>query len=723
MTNESDPDEKAAELRDALALTTPAGCSARLGDHVRTLVIGARGMDMAAVEGADRRRHHLRDRPGRRRRPARGGSSSTGPTSRWCRRGSTNRWWSARDPEWTVIVDTIDGTRGLMYDKRPAWCLAAAAPHGGSLRDIVAAAMTELPTVKQGAADQLSGDARRRASSAERVDLRDGAARTARRCDRRRPPTSSTAWRGVAKFFVPGKVALAELEAELFARLGCRDVFDDEYISSGGQLHELISGRDRFVADLRPLVDARRARLPPLRPVHRDAARGGRRRRHRSVGRAARRAARHARRRSRGSGYANRDARGTHRSGPRRAASMTLVRVGSAPGRLDLLGGVADYSGALVLEMPTRVETTVVAEPDDALVVGPARSRSTRWPRWPGSPYAEVRAALAEYPKWTHYVARCRSRARASRRDRAAGASALGRRPTCRSRSACRRAPRSRSRRRGRSAPRRSTRCDSPRCARRPRTTSSARRAGSWTRSRWRWARPARSCRSCAARHRSRRAVPLPAGIEVVGWPTGAEHDVSGAPYRRARAAAFMGKRIVEDAPGTTWSWVSELPADALDALPEALDGAEFLDRWGDTDDAVTTVDPTRPIPVRAATRVRRRRARALRGAPSSTSSGVTSTRSARCWPRATPATTPWGSAIPAATPSVDAGAGPARRARRTLERRRLRRHRRRPVRPRRPRRRRRPHPLSTPSYWPRFRGHDPRIRRQNGVGRCWRGR
>ena len=36
-----------------------------------------------------------------------------------------------RDPTWTVIVDPIDGTRGLMYDKRPAWCLAAAAPHGG----------------------------------------------------------------------------------------------------------------------------------------------------------------------------------------------------------------------------------------------------------------------------------------------------------------------------------------------------------------------------------------------------------------------------------------------------------------------------------------------------------------------------------------------------------------------------------------------------------------
>lgn len=157
------------------------------------------------------------------------------------------------DPQWTVIVDPIDGTRGLMYDKRPAWCLAAAAPHGGSLGDVVAAAMTELPTAKQGAADQLS--ARRGGGLvAERVGLRTGdrAALTVR-------PSTATdlehGFSGLAKFFVPGKVALARLEAELFRRLGCRDVFDDQYICSGGQLHELIAGRDRFVADLRPLVD------------------------------------------------------------------------------------------------------------------------------------------------------------------------------------------------------------------------------------------------------------------------------------------------------------------------------------------------------------------------------------------------------------------------------------------------------------------------------------
>ncbi|MDQ5980301.1 MAG: hypothetical protein QG602_3277, partial [Verrucomicrobiota bacterium] len=60
---------------------------------------------------------------------------------------------------WRCILDPIDGTRGLMYDKRSAWSLAGLAPQRGAkttLADIVVAAMTELPTSKQWRADQLS---------------------------------------------------------------------------------------------------------------------------------------------------------------------------------------------------------------------------------------------------------------------------------------------------------------------------------------------------------------------------------------------------------------------------------------------------------------------------------------------------------------------------------------------------------------------------------------
>jgi fructose-1,6-bisphosphatase/inositol monophosphatase family enzyme len=156
-------------------------------------------------------------------------------------------------PRWTVIVDTIDGTRGLMYDKRPAWALAAAAPHGGGLADVVAAAMVELPTTKQWASDELSATRGSGAVVAERIDVRSG-----RRAPLAVRPSQATdlehGFAQLAKFFPPGKARLAAIEGDLLDRLGARVVFDDQYLSSGGQLHELLTGRDRFVADLRPLV-------------------------------------------------------------------------------------------------------------------------------------------------------------------------------------------------------------------------------------------------------------------------------------------------------------------------------------------------------------------------------------------------------------------------------------------------------------------------------------
>ena len=222
-----------------------------LGDHVRDLVIGARGMDMAAIEGqtvADTiyAIDTVADDA------LLGWFEEHWPGVEVVSEGLDESVVVGGTPTWTVVVDTIDGTRGLMYDKRAAWCLAGAAPHGGSLADLSVSAMTELPTVKAGYGDQLSG-VRGEGMTGERVELSSG---------RREPlsirPSSATdlehGFGGVAKFFVPGKAALVAVEAALFERLGCRDVFDDEYISSGGQIHELLTGRDRFVADLRPLA-------------------------------------------------------------------------------------------------------------------------------------------------------------------------------------------------------------------------------------------------------------------------------------------------------------------------------------------------------------------------------------------------------------------------------------------------------------------------------------
>ena len=156
------------------------------------------------------------------------------------------------------ILDPIDGTRGLMYNKRSAWSLAALAPQRGAktnLADIVVAAMTELPTGKAGFTDQLSV-VKGAGVRAERMDLRTGR----RRKFTPRPSRARDLAHGFAsfaKFFPPGKVWLAEREAKLWRALGgSPDIFDDQYLSTGGQLYELLMGHDRFIADLRPLAFA-----------------------------------------------------------------------------------------------------------------------------------------------------------------------------------------------------------------------------------------------------------------------------------------------------------------------------------------------------------------------------------------------------------------------------------------------------------------------------------
>ena len=116
--------------------------------------------------------------------------------------------------------------------------------------------MTELPVVKQDRADQVSA-VRGSGVRAERIDRRTGR----RRRFQPRPSSAGNLAHGFAsfaKFFPPGKAWLAALEERLWRRLGAgTEIFDDQYLSSGGQIHELLSGHDRFVADLRPLAFAR----------------------------------------------------------------------------------------------------------------------------------------------------------------------------------------------------------------------------------------------------------------------------------------------------------------------------------------------------------------------------------------------------------------------------------------------------------------------------------
>ncbi len=175
----------------------------------------------------------------------------------------------AEDAAYRMIVDPIDGTRGLMYQKRSAWILTGLAPNRGpqtSLRDIEVAVQTEIPIVKQNQSDMLWA-VRGQGAHAERTNLATGA-RSALALRPSRAEGLAHGFATIARFFPGGRDVLAALDDELALRLAGGTLkpddaycFEDQYISTGGQLYELMVGHDRFVADLRPLlIEGQRAR-------------------------------------------------------------------------------------------------------------------------------------------------------------------------------------------------------------------------------------------------------------------------------------------------------------------------------------------------------------------------------------------------------------------------------------------------------------------------------
>ena len=92
----------------------------------------------------------------------------------------------------------------------------------------------------------------------------------------------------------------------------------------------------------------------------------------------------------------------------------------------------------------------------------------------------------------------------------------------------------------------------------------------------------------------------LPAGLTVWGIDSGARHAVRDAPYRRARCATFMGKALL----GLEADYLTALrPGDVeAERLPERMTGAEFLRLRDGIDDEMSSIEPAAEYPVRAAT-------------------------------------------------------------------------------------------------------------------------
>ncbi len=115
----------------------------------------------------------------------------------------------------------------------------------------------------------------------------------------------------------------------------------------------------------------------------------------------------------------------------------------------------------------------------------------------------------------------------------------------------------------------------------------------------------------------------LPDGVQFIGIDSGVRHAVTGASYGDVRVAAFMGYRIIADhlhcqVAGSDLGQVciedptyqgflcniplAEFQTRFTSLLPEQMQGDEFLARFGGTTDPVTKIDPARSYAVRAAT-------------------------------------------------------------------------------------------------------------------------
>jgi L-arabinokinase len=122
-----------------------------------------------------------------------------------------------------------------------------------------------------------------------------------------------------------------------------------------------------------------------------------------------------------------------------------------------------------------------------------------------------------------------------------------------------------------------------------------------------------------------RGSLALPEELAVWGVDSGVRHSVSGSDYGTVRTAAFMGYRMIAELAGLKVTqldqrgkvrilddkWhgylanisTTEFEDKYSSALPETIDGGAFLEQYGGITDSVTTVNPEMTYPVLAATR------------------------------------------------------------------------------------------------------------------------
>jgi L-arabinokinase len=93
--------------------------------------------------------------------------------------------------------------------------------------------------------------------------------------------------------------------------------------------------------------------------------------------------------------------------------------------------------------------------------------------------------------------------------------------------------------------------------------------------------------------------VVIPGDITFWGLDSGERHAVGGADYASVRTGAFMGRRMLDWNDHLANISPEEFESEFVGRLPESISGAEFLCRYSHTADDVTRVDPQRIYKIR----------------------------------------------------------------------------------------------------------------------------
>ena len=276
--------------------------------------------------------------------------------------------------------------------------------------------------------------------------------------------------------------------------------------------------------------------------------------------------------------------------------------VGEAPGRLDFLGGVADYSGSLVLEMPLRLTTRVMVSAHAAKEFVLVSAQEGRCVVAAGTPPASV-------PKWVRYAYGCYLLfSEAQRWQPKAGLkfSIRSRVPASMGVSSSAALEVATLRALELFSGRKFTGTALARLAQRAENEIVGAPCGLMDQ-----LASAYGVRGALLPILCRpdilgEPVRLPPGVVAVGWPSGVKHAVTASPYATARAGAFMGRKLIERATGRRLAHATELtPAEvrafSRTALPVKISGRTFLARAGGVDDPLSKIELAKNYAVRAA--------------------------------------------------------------------------------------------------------------------------